>query len=61
MTRTLTEQRIRRAYHAEPARKTEAELQALAADLDKTHPRCRRVATEDQDYPAPGHAAHPGQ
>jgi putative transposase len=36
--RTVAERRMRQAYHAESALKAEAELQALAAELDKTHP-----------------------
>ena len=36
--RSVTEKRMRQAYHAEPALKAEAELQALARELDKTHP-----------------------
>ncbi len=36
--RTVVERRMRQAYHAESALKAEAELQALAAELDKTHP-----------------------
>jgi putative transposase len=34
----VTEKRMRQAYHAESALKAEAELQALARELDKTHP-----------------------
>jgi putative transposase len=45
--RSVTEKRMRQAYHAESALKAEAELQALARELDKTHPapprRCARV------------------
>jgi putative transposase len=36
--RSVTENRMRQAYHAESALKAEAELQALARELDKTHP-----------------------
>jgi putative transposase len=36
--RTVVERRMRAAYRAESALKAEAELQALAAELDKTHP-----------------------
>ena len=36
--RPVTEKRMRLAYHAESALKAEAELQALARELDKTHP-----------------------
>jgi putative transposase len=36
--RAIAERRIRQAYHAESALQAEAELQALAAELDKTHP-----------------------
>jgi putative transposase len=36
--RTVVERRMRQAYHAESALKAEAELQALAAELAKTHP-----------------------
>jgi putative transposase len=36
--RSVTEKRMRLAYHAESALKAEAELQALARELDKTHP-----------------------
>jgi putative transposase len=36
--RSVTEKRMRQAYHAESALKAESELQALARELDKTHP-----------------------
>lgn len=36
--RSVTEKRMRLAYHAESALTAEAELQALARELDKTHP-----------------------
>jgi hypothetical protein len=36
--RTVVEQRIRKAYHAETALIAQAELEELAAELDKTHP-----------------------
>ena len=36
--RPVTEKRMRLAYHAESALKAEAELQALARELGKTHP-----------------------
>jgi putative transposase len=36
--RSVTEKRMRQAYHAESVLKAEAELQALARELDKTHP-----------------------
>jgi putative transposase len=36
--KSVTERRMRQAYHAESALKAEAELQALARELDKTHP-----------------------
>ena len=36
--RTVVERRIRAAYHAETALAAQAELEALAAELDKTHP-----------------------
>jgi putative transposase len=36
--RSVVAARMRRAYHAEPALAAEAELTALAAELDKTHP-----------------------
>ena len=36
--RAVTEKRMRQAYHAESALKAEAELEALARELDKTHP-----------------------
>jgi putative transposase len=36
--RTVVEQRMRKAYKAETALDAQAELQALAAELDKTHP-----------------------
>jgi putative transposase len=36
--KSVTEKRMRLAYHAESALKAEAELQALARELDKTHP-----------------------
>src|SRR5215213_6357015 len=36
--RSVVERRMRKAYHAETALAAEAELEALAAELDKTHP-----------------------
>jgi putative transposase len=36
--RTLVEQRMRKAYHAESALAAQAQLQALAAELDRTRP-----------------------
>jgi putative transposase len=36
--RSVVEARMRRAYHADSALAAEAELTALAAELDKTHP-----------------------
>jgi putative transposase len=36
--RAIAERRMRQAYHAESALKAEAELEALARELDKTHP-----------------------
>jgi putative transposase len=36
--RAVTEKRMRQAYHAQSALKAEAELQALAREMDKTHP-----------------------
>ena len=36
--RSVVTARIRRAYHADSALAAEAELAALAAELDKTHP-----------------------
>jgi putative transposase len=36
--RTIVERRIRAAYHADTALTAQAELEALAAELDKTHP-----------------------
>ncbi len=36
--KAVTEKRMRRAYHAESALKAEGELEALARELDKTHP-----------------------
>jgi putative transposase len=36
--RTVVERRMRTAYHAETALAAQAELEALAAELDKTHP-----------------------
>jgi putative transposase len=36
--KSVTEKRMRQAYHAESALKAEAEIQALARELDKTHP-----------------------
>jgi Transposase, Mutator family len=38
--RSVVAARMRRAYHAESALAAEAELCALAAELDKTHGRC---------------------
>jgi putative transposase len=36
--RSVTEKRMRKAYHAESALTAEGELEALARELDKTHP-----------------------
>ena len=36
--RTVTERRMRQAYHAESALKAEGLLAGLARELDKTHP-----------------------
>ena len=36
--RSVVERRIRHAYHADSALAAQAELEALAAELDKTHP-----------------------
>jgi hypothetical protein len=36
--RTVVERRMRKAYHAETALAAQAELEGLAAELDKTHP-----------------------
>jgi transposase-like protein len=36
--RTVVERRMRKAYHADSALAAQAELEALAAELDKTHP-----------------------
>jgi hypothetical protein len=36
--KSVTERRMRQAYHAESALRAEADLQALARELDKTHP-----------------------
>jgi putative transposase len=36
--RTVVERRIRQAYHADSALTAQAQLEALAAELDKTHP-----------------------
>jgi putative transposase len=36
--RSLVQQRMRQAYHADSALAAEAKLNALAAELDKTHP-----------------------
>jgi putative transposase len=36
--RTVVEQRMRKAYHADSALVAQAELEALALELDKTHP-----------------------
>src|SRR5215213_3821278 len=36
--RSVVERRMRKAYHAETALAAQAELEALAAELDKTHP-----------------------
>jgi transposase-like protein len=36
--RTVVERRIRAAYHADSALAAQADLEALAAELDKTHP-----------------------
>ena len=44
--RTLVEQRMRRAYHAETALAAQAQLEALAAELDKTHPGARAACAK---------------
>lgn len=36
--RTVVEQRMRKAYHAETALAAQGQLESLAAELDKTHP-----------------------
>ena len=36
--RSVVERRMRQAYHADSALAAQAELEALAAELDKTHP-----------------------
>jgi putative transposase len=61
--RSVTEKRMRQAYHAESALKAEAELQALARELDKTHPGAAaslRGHDRDPHRAAPGRAAHAG-
>jgi putative transposase len=60
--RTTVTSRMRRAYHADSALAAEAELCALAAELDRTHPRRRgepaRRHDRDPHRAAPGRAAH---
>ena len=56
--------RMRRAYHAESALAAQAQLEALAKELERTHPGAAGVAARghgrDTDRAAPGRAAHPG-
>jgi transposase-like protein len=47
--RTVVEKRIRAAYHAESALAAQADLQALAAELDKTHPGAAASLREGLD------------
>jgi hypothetical protein len=62
--RTVVTSRPRRAYHADSVLAAEAELGVLAAELDRTHPRCRRQSARghgrDPDGAAAEHATHPG-
>ena len=55
---------MRRAYHADSALAAEAELTALAAVLDRTHPGAaaslREGMAETLHRAAPEHATHPG-
>ena len=47
--RSVVEQRIRHAYHADSALTAQAELEALAAELDKTHPGAAASLREGLD------------
>src|SRR4051794_31268070 len=47
--RTTVASRMRRAYHADSAVAAEAELCALAAELDRTHPRAAASLREGMD------------
>jgi len=47
--RSVVAARMRRAYHAESALAAEAELCALAAELDKTHPGAAASLREGMD------------
>ena len=55
--------RMRQAYHAESALAAEAQLEALAKELERTHPGAaaslREGTGRDADRAAPGRAAHP--
>ena len=59
--RTVVTARMRRAYHAESALAAEAELAALAAELDKTHAGAVASLREVWPRPSPccGSECHP--
>jgi putative transposase len=62
--RTVVERRMRAAYHADSALAAHAELEALATELDKTHPGRRgqpaRRPARDPHRAAARRAAHAG-
>ena len=62
--RSIVGRRMRDAYHADSALEAEAALQALASELDKTHPGAAASLREGLDRDAhrapPRSAAHPG-
>jgi len=61
--RPVVERRMRQAYHAVSALAAQAQLEALAGELDKTHPGAAaslREGLEDSDHAAAGRAAHAG-
>jgi putative transposase len=47
--RTVVERRMRKAYHAETALAAQGELEALAGELDKTHPGAAASLREGMD------------
>ena len=59
------EKRMRKAYHADSALDAEAQLTALAKELDKTHPGAagslREGTGRDPDRAPPGRATHARQ
>ena len=63
--RIVVDKRMREAYHAESVLVAQAQLESLAAELDKTHPGAAASLREGLqatlDRAAPQRAAHAGQ